>query len=163
MNLTVDHLINVFCTELSSQRVKRFTMSNLIRASEYHKSTVYRYFRDIDHLQRVTYQILFIDEIMLKSDSFEELIENLVTYISENKVLCLNLYYLIGTTNSPEYIIKSLQDQISRFDIGNDIERFYMLSGFIRTISSWFKDELKLDKEIIITELLMYKHLIQQS
>jgi len=160
MNLTLDHLINVFFEELSSHRVKRFTMTDLIKASSFHKSTVYRYFRDMSQVHIMVYQTLIIDEVMMQSDSFEEMIIALVSYINENKIFCSNLYDLVDAANKRKYFVQSLYKQLIRFEIGNDIEKYYLVSGFILTLDEWFKSSLSKEKGIIIDELFMYKGLI---
>jgi len=162
MNVTVDHLIQIIHRELSSHRIERFTMTDLIRLSKVTRGTVYNYFESIDDLYIAAFQRLIMDKATEDSDSFEDFIYELVTNISENKTFSLNFYRLTKMMHKRGFLINNLNKQLLRFNMKQDNDRIYVVSGFCFILINWFDADLRNDKDTIIEELNYYSQMIKE-
>ncbi|AKP02284.1 hypothetical protein ABB44_00745 [Companilactobacillus farciminis] len=92
MSLTKQHLIETIYQEFSSRRIEKFTLVELSQKATVCRSTIYNNFGSLEYVYKDLIEKVILKEITRDCQSYEELIKNLVTYIYDNKMLCLNLY-----------------------------------------------------------------------
>ena len=78
--------------EFSSRRIEKFTLVELSQKATVCRSTIYNNFGSLEYVYKDLIEKVILKEITRDCQSYEELIKNLVTYIYDNKMLCLNLY-----------------------------------------------------------------------
>ena len=92
MSLTKKHLIETTYREFSSRRIDKFTLVELAQKATVSRSTIYNNFGGLEFVYKDLVEKIILEEITRDCRSYEEWIKNLVAYIYDNKLLCLNLY-----------------------------------------------------------------------
>lgn len=81
MNRTVDHLIHTMFEELSVNRVRRFTVTDLTKASNVTRGTIYYYFDSIEDIYMATFEKKILNVAIKESDDFNKFIGKFVRRI----------------------------------------------------------------------------------
>lgn len=112
MNRTVDHLIHTMFEELSVNRVRRFTVTDLTKASNVTRGTIYYYFDSIEDIYMATFEKKILNVAIKESDDFNKFIGKFVLYISENKTFSLNFYRLAELNIRRKFLINIFNSQL---------------------------------------------------
>ena len=163
MNLTIDHLIQTTCNELSSRRIERFTLSDLSKLAGTSRSSIYYHFGSIEYLYKAILEQIILENITEGCTSSDELFVRFVTYVSENRNLCLNLYFQTNMMVKNEHRIKALNKLLMKYDNNDHSDKTYMIASFLYTLKNWFDNNLNQDKQYIIDELLAYNRFMKQA
>ncbi|MQS76822.1 TetR/AcrR family transcriptional regulator [Companilactobacillus halodurans] len=156
MRLASKHLIQTVYQELSAKRIKRFTLTSLSKSSGVSRGTIYYYFDCIDDVYKEVFNQIILQEVLQNSQSFEDLISEFISFISENKTFCLNLYYLTRDLNRKNYLIKIFNEQLSEYKNEITLPNHFIVGGFIHVLTMWFESNLELETRLVIEQLQTY-------
>lgn len=164
MNVTVDHIIHTTCQELSSQHVEKFRLNDLVKCAGLSKNTIYYYFDSLEDIYKEIFEKIILESIMHKSTTFNETVENFVTFIANNKVLCLNLYNLtLPLADKWQYLDKILNQNLPKYHIRNVSTNFHIVTGLTNILQRWFEENLQTEVGTIIFEVQTYNQAVQKA
>lgn len=164
MRTTVDHIIQTVYQELSSQRVEKFRMADLIMKSKVSKNTIYYYFDDLEDVYKESFERLILQKITHEATTFDEMVLNLVTFIANHKIFCLNFYELTSATkNRGRYFEQILNEHLPKYNIKNVSTNLHLAAGIANILRRWFEDNLKTDLAVIIKEVRQYNYALEKA
>ncbi|KRK91564.1 TetR/AcrR family transcriptional regulator [Companilactobacillus futsaii] len=163
MSLTKQHLIETIYQEFSSRRIKKFTLVELSQKATVSRSTIYNNFGSLEYVYKDLIEKVILKEITRDCQSYEELINNLVAYIYNNKMLCLNLYRQTVPFIDQEHIYRQIMEDFSQILIQYNHEKVISkvaMEAFILMLRKQFDNNLKAN-QIEMTEILVkYEHFL---
>ncbi|MFD1418036.1 TetR/AcrR family transcriptional regulator [Companilactobacillus keshanensis] len=159
MNQTASYLLKVLEKELSKKRLDKFTMADLIRSSGVKRSTIYYYFGDLNEVYDAYLENLLTRRIVLTN--INEQISELVYFISNKEILCLNLYNLTKAQVRRNHFLKLLSESFQQFDLCSEEQGTYLVGGFLFILINWFDTELDEHNRIILKQLLDYVEFVR--
>lgn len=162
MNLIKKHLIEVAYQELSEHRVEKFTLTKLAKLADVSRNTIYNNFVCLDYIYKGILEEIIVKEISEGCNSSDELLINIVEYISKHRVLCMNLYYHTMVILKVSDIIRFINNWFSSYDENQLSENKYMSGCFIIILRDWFDSDLKADDKAIVAELLDYNKILKR-
>lgn len=163
MNLTIDSLVNSIYKELSTRRVNRFTMTDLMKASSVSRGTIYYYFNNIEDIYTAAFEKNILNRVIEESDSFTSFINKFISYIYENKTFSLNFYHLTEIKIRKEFLIEIFNNQLLRFKININPKNLYVVSGFCFIIINCFDHDLELEQGLINKEIELYSQMLRKT
>lgn len=152
MNLTVRHIEETLFKEFSKRKVYKYSIRELSEATKFHRSTIYYYFDDINHIYKSVFEDFILEEIVRDCNSIEEFVKRTINYIATHKNLCLNLYYLTATPRCHQDAINVLNEILPKLRV--DPNGHNSMTDYILTVDDWFKGNLSRSKDDLINELL---------
>lgn len=161
MNRTVDHLIHTMFEELSVNRVRRFTITDLTKASNVTRGTIYYYFDSIEDIYMATFEKKILNVAIKESDDFNKFIGKFVLYISENKTFSLNFYRLAELNIRRKFLINIFNSQLLKYNFKINPDNIYLVSGLCFIIINWLDNGLEMKTEFIIQEVNHYLEFFQ--
>ncbi|CAJ1185875.1 hypothetical protein FD33_GL000275 [Companilactobacillus paralimentarius DSM 13238 = JCM 10415] len=161
MNRTVDHLIHTMFEELSVNRVRRFTVTDLTKASNVTRGTIYYYFDSIEDIYMATFEKKILNVAIKESDDFNKFIGKFVLYISENKTFSLNFYRLAELNIRRKFLINIFNSQLLKYNFKINPDNIYLVSGLCFIIINWLDNGLEMKTEFIIQEVNHYLEFFQ--
>lgn len=163
MSLTKKHLIETTYREFSSRRIDKFTLVELAQKATVSRSTIYNNFGSLEYVYKDLIEKIILKEITRGCQSYEELIKNLVTYIYDNKMLCLNLYRQTIPFINQEHVHRQIIEDFSKILIQYNQEKEVSnvaMDALILMLKKQFDNNLRTN-QIEMTEILVkYGHFL---
>lgn len=163
MSLTKKHLIETIYQEFSSRRIEKFTLVELSQKATVCRSTIYNNFGGLEYVYKDLIEKIILKEITRDCQSYEELIKNLVTYIYDNKMLCLNLYHQIVPFINQEHVHRQIVEDFGKVLIQYNQEKVISkvaLDAFILMLKKQFDNNLRTNQIEMIEILVKYGHFL---
>lgn len=161
VNLTVNHLISTMFEELSASRVRKFTITDLTRASNVTRGTIYYYFDCIEDIYLAAFDKKILNMAVQESDTFNKFVSNLIVCISENKTFSLNLYKLAELSIRRKILIDIFNNQLLEYNFKINPDNIYLVSGLCFIVINWLDNNLEMETELIIQETSFYLEFFQ--
>lgn len=156
MNRTVDHLIHTMFEELSANRVRKFTVTDLTKASKVTRGTIYYYFDSIEDIYMATFEKKIINVAIRESNDFNKFVSKFILYISKNKTFSLNFYRLAELSIRRKFLINIFNSQLLKYNFKINPENIYPASGLCFIIINWLDNGLEMETELIFQEVNHY-------
>lgn len=161
MDLTLDHVLNTTYEELSMNKVKRFNITDLTRASNVARGTIYYYFESIEDIYMATFKKYILNIAIEKSDTFNKFVFNFISQINENKIFSLNVYHLAALNFRKVVLLDIFNGQLTKYKAKYNKNDNYLVSGLCFIVIYWLDHNLELETELIIQEINRYLGLLQ--
>lgn len=161
MNRTVDHLIHTMFEELSVNRVRKFTITDLTKASKVTRGTIYYYFDSIEDIYMATFEKKILNVAIKESDDFNKFIGKFILYISENKTFSLNFYRLAELSIRKKFLINIFNNQLLKYNFKINPDNIYLVSGLCFIVINWLDNSLEMETDLVIQEVNHYLEFFQ--
>ncbi|GEO47813.1 TetR/AcrR family transcriptional regulator [Companilactobacillus kimchii] len=161
MNRTVDHLIHTMFEELSVNRVRKFTITDLTKASKVTRGTIYYYFDSIEDIYMATFEKKILNVAIKESDDFNKFIGKFILYISENKTFSLNFYRLAELSIRKKFLINIFNSQLLKYNFKINPDNIYLVSGLCFIVINWLDNSLEMETDLVIQEVNHYLEFFQ--
>lgn len=161
MNRTVDHLIHTMFEELSVNRVRKFTITDLTKASKVTRGTIYYYFDSIEDIYMATFEKKILNAAIKESDDFNKFIGKFILYISENKTFSLNFYRLAELSIRKKFLINIFNSQLLKYNFKINPDNIYLVSGLCFIVINWLDNSLEMETDLVIQEVNHYLEFFQ--
>ncbi|AKP68252.1 TetR/AcrR family transcriptional regulator [Companilactobacillus ginsenosidimutans] len=151
--------------ELSIKILDKYTVTHLIKASGYSRSTVYNHFEYIDELYQCYFEEVVIPRIIVDCQSYDDIVIASIDFILLNRVLCLNLYHLNEFMHRENYLINMFADAFNNHEIPLnklDENQRHLMSGVTFVLRTWFESKFRANRDEVITQLHEQGKVIKQ-
>lgn len=163
MSLTKKHLIETTYREFSSRRIDKFTLVELAQKATVSRSTIYNNFGGLEFVYKDLVEKIILEEITRDCRSYEEWIKNLVAYIYDNKLLCLNLYRQTMPFINQEHVHRRIMENFGKILVQYNQEKMISkvaLDAFILMLKKQFDNNLKTNRLEMTEALVKYGHFL---
>lgn len=147
--------------ELSVNRVRKFTITDLTKASKVTRGTIYYYFNSIEDIYMATFEKKILNMAIKESDDFNEFVSKFILYISKNKTFSLNFYRLAELSIRKKFLINIFNSQLLECNFKINPDNIYLVSGLCFIIINWLDNGLEMKTELVIQEVNHYLEFFQ--
>ena len=147
--------------ELSVNRVRKFTITDLTKASKVTRGTIYYYFDSIEDIYMATFEKKILNVAIKESDDFNKFIGKFILYISENKTFSLNFYRLAELSIRKKFLINIFNNQLLKYNFKINPDNIYLVSGLCFIVINWLDNSLEMETDLVIQEVNHYLEFFQ--
>lgn len=171
---TKNHISKTIVQEFSKNKYTSFTIQDLSKIANLARSTVYYQFSSLSDVYRYILEENIMKKVFNDSKSWQNVVDFIVDYITENPNLCTNLYNQTLEAKRYEYCQKQIYNVICKYngyytmfysfeelEIYNQ-ELEYMVDGFIFTLEHWFKNNLDDDPNNVKKRMCGYLEVVMK-
>jgi len=154
LNDTKNCVIQTVCNILSAPGFERFTVYDLSNESKLDMLTIYTEIGFMEDVYKAVFEEVILKKVTENSETFEDVINNFINYVSENKTFCLNLYKQTEEVIRFKKVIELLNDLILDYCENTDSkERLYLIVGYIRIFQQWSTERYYILSNEVIEEI----------
>ncbi len=154
MNVIKNRVIQTVCNTLTTPRFERFTIYELSSKSDIDILTIYTEIGFMEDVYKTVFEEIILKNVTENSKTFEDIINNFINYVSNNKIFCLNLYKETEEKIVFQKIIKLLNDLIINYCEDTDSkDRLYLIVGYIRIFQQWSTERYYILSAEVIEEI----------
>jgi len=147
-------VIQTVCNILSTPGFERFTVYDLSNESKLDMLTIYTEIGFMEDVYKAVFEEVILKKVTENSETFEDVINNFINYVSENKTFCLNLYKQTEEVIRFKKVIELLNDLILDYCENTDSkERLYLIVGYIRIFQQWSTERYYILSNEVIEEI----------
>jgi len=147
-------VIQTVCNILSAPGFERFTVYDLSNESKLDMLTIYTEIGFMEDVYKAVFEEVILKKVTENSETFEDVINNFINYVSENKTFCLNLYKQTEEVIRFKKVIELLNDLILDYCENTDSkERLYLIVGYIRIFQQWSTERYYILSNEVIEEI----------
>ena len=147
-------MIQTVCNILSTPGFERFTVYDLSNESKLDMLTIYTEIGFMEDVYKAVFEEVILKKVTENSETFEDVINNFINYVSENKTFCLNLYKQTEEVIRFKKVIELLNDLILDYCENTDSkERLYLIVGYIRIFQQWSTERYYILSNEVIEEI----------
>ncbi|MFC6177577.1 TetR-like C-terminal domain-containing protein [Companilactobacillus huachuanensis] len=108
----------------------------------------------MEDVYKTVFEEIILKNVTENSKTFEDIINNFINYVSNNKIFCLNLYKETEEKIVFQKIIKLLNDLIINYCEDTDSkDRLYLIVGYIRIFQQWSTERYYILSAEVIEEI----------
>lgn len=154
LNDTKNCVIQTVCNILSTPVFERFTVYDLSSKSKLDILTIYTEIGFMEDVYKTVFDEVILKNVTENSETFEDVINNFINYVSENKTFCLNLYKQTEEVIRFKKVIELLNDLILNYCENTDSkERLSLIVGYIRIFQQWSTERYYILSNEVIEEI----------
>ena len=154
LNDTKNCVIQTVCNILSTPAFERFTVYDLSSKSKLDILTIYTEIGFMEDVYKTVFDEVILKNVTENSETFEDVINNFINYVSENKTFCLNLYKQTEEVIRFKKVIELLNDLILNYCENTDSkERLSLIVGYIRIFQQWSTERYYILSNEVIEEI----------